>query len=278
MVVMFALLAVLSVSIGTVLTRNVMNELPGFEPIGPLFILNGLIALAVSFGTTNFKLPNAKESLLLVLAAVFTTIGAFMVFFIIEKSTPATSLVGQALSPIFVLFLNLIFFGIRFSPLIGLVAFAMSAGCISLISNTLGIRARNTFFLIFCQGAVAALVAILLSKLTGYSLSIYEVIALQQLLSGVLGVIVRFPKHLRKSLLPIFTLRSLFMSLGWIFTAFSLRTHHVFQSQVLISLTPLVTVAIQTRQNRLKGSNERLWYAGILVVASVSYLEIAAHR
>ena len=278
MVVIFALLAVLSVSIGTVLTRNVMDELPRFEPIGPLFFLNGLIALSISLGTDNFKIPTSKEFLLLVLAAFFTTVGAFMVFFIIEKSTPATSLVGQALSPIFVLFLNLIFFGLRFSPIIGVVALAMSAGCISVISNTLGIRARNSFFLIFCQGAVAALVAILLSKLTGYSLPIYEVIALQQLLSGALGVIVRFPKHLKRSLLPIFTFRSLFMSLGWIFTAFSLRTHHVFQSQVLISLTPIVTVAIQTRHNRPKSSSDKLWYASLLVVASVSYLEIAAHH
>jgi drug/metabolite transporter (DMT)-like permease len=94
----------------------------------------------------------------------------------------------------------------------------------------------------------------------------------------VFGMIICFPKHLKRSLLLIFTLRSVFMSFGWIFTAFSLRSHHVFQSQVLISLTPLATVAIENRQVRFKSSSKRLLYAGLLVVISVSYLEIAAHH
>ena len=268
MTLVYAALAIFSISTGTVLTRNLMSEYFPYEPIGPLFLLNGVFAIPVMLAKTRFIIPSSGDFLLLFSVAILTSFGAFLVFFVIKKSTPATSLVGQSLSPVPLLFLNSLIFGEKFSIFSGLVSLLMVVASALAIGEGIGFKSSKSILFIFLQSTNAAVIALLINKLINRELPLYEIVVFQQLGSGLISFLIKPPKNFTFSLLPIYSLRSIFMSLGWIFTALSLSTHKIFESQAIISLTPLVATFIQTIRSKTR-SPFKLWVSGVFAFICV---------
>ena len=272
MYLLFSLASVFSTSLGTFLTRSLITKLPAFQIIGPLFFLNSLGAIPIALVGRNWVVPEINQILGLVVAGILTAIGAILLFSIVERAPASTSIVGASLSPAIVLllapgFLNQSFSLIRFL----LVATLIFAILFPIRRSVLGISSVSTISMMLAQGVNAGVLAILITTLSRSGLVISEVLFVQQIVAGLVCVILFPTKDVPLSSLPILAHRAMYMSLGWIFYTQALKSGETLVVQSVLSLIPISILVMETITYKRKPPKEAV-ISALLVVVCISTL------
>jgi len=272
MYLLFSLVSVFSTSLGTFLTRSLITKLPAFQIIGPLFFLNSLGAIPIALVGRNWVVPEINQILGLVAAGILTAIGAILLFSIVERAPASTSIVGASLSPAIVLllapgFLNQSFSLIRFL----LVATLIFAILFPIRRSVLGISSVSTISMMLAQGVNAGVLAILITTLSRSGLVISEVLFVQQIVAGLVCVILFPTKDVPLSSLPILAHRAMYMSLGWIFYTQALKSGETLVVQSVLSLIPISILVMETITYKRKPPKEAV-ISALLVVVCISTL------
>ena len=272
MYLLFSLASVFSTSLGTFLTRSLITKLPAFQIIGPLFFLNSLGAIPIALVGRNWVVPDFNQILGLVAAGILTAIGAILLFSIVERAPASTSIVGASLSPAIVLllapgFLNQSFSLVRFL----LVATLIFAILFPIRRSVLGISSVSTISMMLAQGVNAGVLAILITTLSRSGLVISEVLFVQQIVAGLVCVILFPTKDVPLSSLPILAHRAMYMSLGWIFYTQALKSGETLVVQSVLSLIPISILVMETITYKRKPPNEAV-ISALLVVVCISTL------
>jgi len=272
MYLLFSLASVFSTSLGTFLTRSLITKLPAFQIIGPLFFLNSLGAIPIALVGRNWVVPEINQILGLVAAGILTAIGAILLFSIVERAPASTSIVGASLSPAIVLllapgFLNQSFSLIRFL----LVATLIFAILFPIRRSVLGISSVSTISMMLAQGVNAGVLAILITALSRSGLVISEVLFVQQIVAGLVCVILFPTKDVPLSSLPILAHRAMYMSLGWIFYTQALKSGETLVVQSVLSLIPISILVMETITYKRKPPKEAV-ISALLVVVCISTL------
>lgn len=267
MYLLFSLASVFSTSLGTFLTRSLITKLPAFQIIGPLFFLNSLGAIPIALVGRNWVVPEINQILGLVAAGILTAIGAILLFSIVERAPASTSIVGASLSPAIVLllapgFLNQSFSLIRFL----LVATLIFAILFPIRRSVLGISSVSTISMMLAQGVNAGVLAILITTLSRSGLVISEVLFVQQIVAGLVCVILFPTKDVPLSSLPILAHRAMYMSLGWIFYTQALKSGETLVVQSVLSLIPISILVMETITYKRKPPKEAVISASLVVV------------
>ena len=272
MYLLFSLASVFSTSLGTFLTRSLITKLPAFQIIGPLFFLNSLGAIPIALVGRNWVVPEINQILGLVAAGILTAIGAILLFSIVERAPASTSIVGASLSPAIVLllapgFLNQSFSLIRFL----LVATLIFAILFPIRRSVLGISSVSTISMMLAQGVNAGVLAILITTLSRSGLVISEVLFVQQVVAGLVCVILFPTKDVPLSSLPILAHRAMYMSLGWIFYTQALKSGETLVVQSVLSLIPISILVMETITYKRNPPKEAV-ISALLVVVCISTL------
>lgn len=272
MYLLFSLASVFSTSLGTFLTRSLITKLPAFQIIGPLFFLNSLGAIPIALVGRNWVVPEINQILGLVAAGILTSIGAILLFSIVERAPASTSIVGASLSPAIVLllapgFLNQSFSLVRFL----LVATLIFAILFPIRRSVLGISSVSTISMMLAQGVNAGVLAILITTLSRSGLVISEVLFVQQIVAGLVCVILFPTKDVPLSSLPILAHRAMYMSLGWIFYTQALKSGETLVVQSVLSLIPISILVMETITYKRKPPKEAV-ISALLVVVCISTL------
>ena len=272
MYLLFSLASVFSTSLGTFLTRSLITKLPAFQIIGPLFFLNSLGAIPIALVGRNWVVPDFNQILGLVAAGILTAIGAILLFSIVERAPASTSIVGASLSPEIVLllapgFLNQSFSLVRFL----LVATLIFAILFPIRRSVLGISSVSTISMMLAQGVNAGVLAILITTLSRSGLVISEVLFVQQIVAGLVCVILFPTKDVPLSSLPILAHRAMYMSLGWIFYTQALKSGETLVVQSVLSLIPISILVMETITYKRKPPKEAV-ISALLVVVCISTL------
>ena len=272
MYLLFSLASVFSTSLGTFLTRSLITKLPAFQIIGPLFFLNSLGAIPIALVGRNWVVPDFNQILGLVAAGILTAIGAILLFSIVERAPASTSIVGASLSPAIVLllapgFLNQSFSLVRFL----LVATLIFAILFPIRRSVLGISSVSTISMMLAQGVNAGVLAILITTLSRSGLVISEVLVVQQIVAGLVCVILFPTKDVPLSSLPILAHRAMYMSLGWIFYTQALKSGETLVVQSVLSLIPISILVMETITYKRKPPKEAV-ISALLVVVCISTL------
>lgn len=272
MYLLFSLASVFSTSLGTFLTRSLITKLPAFQIIGPLFFLNSLGAIPIALVGRNWVVPEINQILGLVAAGILTAIGAILLFSIVERAPASTSIVGASLSPAIVLllapgFLNQSFSLVRFL----LVATLIFAILFPIRRSVLGISSVSTISMMLAQGVNAGVLAILITALSRSGLVISEVLFVQQIVAGLVCVILFPTKDVPLSSLPILAHRAMYMSLGWIFYTQALKSGETLVVQSVLSLIPISILVMETITYKRKPPKEAV-ISALLVVVCISTL------
>jgi drug/metabolite transporter (DMT)-like permease len=272
MYLLFSLASVFSTSLGTFLTRSLITKLPAFQIIGPLFFLNSLGAIPIALVGRNWVVPEINQIFGLVAAGILTAIGAILLFRIVERAPASTSIVGASLSPAIVLllapgFLNQSFSLVRFL----LVTTLIFAILFPIRRSVLGISSVSTISMMLAQGVNAGVLAILITTLSRSGLVISEVLFVQQIVAGLVCVILFPTKDVPLSSLPILAHRAMYMSLGWIFYTQALKSGETLVVQSVLSLIPISILVMETITYKRKPPKEAV-ISALLVVVCISTL------
>jgi drug/metabolite transporter (DMT)-like permease len=220
----------------------------------------------------NWVVPEINQILGLVAAGILTAIGAILLFSIVERAPASTSIVGASLSPAIVLllapgFLNQSFSLIRFL----LVATLIFAILFPIRRSVLGISSVSTISMMLAQGVNAGVLAILITTLSRSGLVISEVLFVQQIVAGLVCVILFPTKDVPLSSLPILAHRAMYMSLGWIFYTQALKSGETLVVQSVLSLIPISILVMETITYKRNPPKEAV-ISALLVVVCISTL------
>lgn len=274
MYLLFALGAALCTALGTFLTRSLIQKLPAFQIIGPLFLLNALWALPFVFIRQDWRALTLQELLEIILLGSLTALGAVFVFVIVKRGTASLSIVGAALSPAMVLLLSPVFLGISVQLIqFAVVALLVVASLYPIRSSVLGIHSTTTFFLMLAQGINAGGVAILISRLAHAGVGLSQFLFIQQLIAGVIFTVVFRPKGVALRSYPLLAKRSLFMSLGWFLSFIAIQRGSTLVVQSVHSAIPLIIILMETVAYKRRPTNAVI-LSSFGVIASIAALSL----
>jgi len=274
MYLVFALGAAFCTALGTFLTRSLIQKLPAFQIIGPLFLLNAVCALPFVAIRRDWRAITGTEALEILLLGVLTALGAVFVFVIVKRGTASLSIVGAALSPAMVLLLSPVLLGIGVQPVqFVIVAFLVLASLYPIRASVLGIHSTATFLLMLAQGINAGGVAILISRLAHAGVGLSQFLFIQQLIAGVIFTIGFWPKDVSIRSYPLLAKRSLFMSLGWFLSFVAIQRGSTLVVQSVHSAIPLIIILMETLAYKRRPTNAVL-LSSLGVVASIAALSL----
>jgi len=274
MYLLFALGAAFFTSLGTFLTRSLIQKLPAFQIVGPLFILNGIAAIPFVVIRQDWIALSLAQSLEILLLGCMTALGGLFVFVIVKRGSASLSIVGAALSPAMVLLLSPVFLKIGVRPIqFIIVAILVLASLYPIRSSVLGIKSSSTFLLMLAQGINAGGVAILISRLSHAGVGLSQFLFIQQMIAGAIWLTARWPKDVSLRSYPLLAKRSVFMSLGWFLTFVAISRGSTLVVQSIQSTIPLIIILMETFAYKKRPATTVLLSA-VGVIASIAALSI----
>jgi drug/metabolite transporter (DMT)-like permease len=275
MYLIFALASAFSTALGTFLTRSLIQKLPVFQIIGPLFLLNAVAALPYVAIRHDWVALTLAQSLEILLLGLLTTLGGAVVFIIVKKGTASLSIVGAALSPAFVLLLSPILLKVSVRPIQFLiVSILVLTTLFPIRKSVLGLHSMVTFLMMVAQGINAGIIAILITRLSHAGVGLSELLFIQQVIAGVIFTLLFWPKDVPARAYPQMAKRSVFMSVGWFLTFVALHRGSTLVVQSVLSIIPLIIVLMETIAYK-KRPTTVVVISSIAVIACITALSFA---
>jgi len=271
----FALGSALCTALGTFLTRSLIQKLPAFQIIGPLFLLNAVAALPLVFIRQDWAVLTATQWWEIALLGVLTSIGAVFVFVIVERGSASLSIVGAALSPAMVLLLSPLFLKISVRPLqFIVVSILVLATLFPIRKSVLGIHSTLTFLFMLAQGINAGIIAILISRLARDGIGLSQFLFFQQIIAGSIFTLLFLPKDVSMRSYPLLAKRAVFMSMGWFLSFVAIHRGSTLVVQSVLSVIPLIILLMETIAYKKRPTSAVL-LSSILVIACITALSLA---
>lgn len=275
MYLLFALGSAFCTALGTFLTRSLIQKLPAFQIIGPLFILNAVAALLLVFIRQDWISLSSTQLMQIALLGSLTALGAVFVFVIVKRGSASLSIVGAALSPAMVLLLSPVFLKISVRPIQFIVVAALvGATLFPIRKSVLGIHSTLTFLLMLAQGINAGIVAILISKLARSGVGLSQFLFIQQVIAGLIFIVFFWPKDVALRSYPLLAKRAVFMSMGWFLSFVAIHRGSTLVVQSVLSVIPLMIVLMETITYKRRPS-QAVVVSSLLVIACIAALSLA---
>lgn len=271
----FALGSAICTALGTFLTRSLIQKLPAFQIIGPLFLLNAVAALPLVFIRQDWAALTAKQWWEIALLGTLTSIGAVFVFVIVERGSASLSIVGAALSPAMVLLLSPLFLKISVRPLqFIVVSILVLATLFPIRKSVLGIDSTLTFLFMLAQGINAGIIAILISRLARDGVGLSQFLFFQQIIAGLIFTLLFLPKDVSIRSYPLLAKRAVFMSMGWFLSFVAIHRGSTLVVQSVLSVIPLIILLMETIAYKRRPTPAVI-LSSILVIACITALSLA---
>jgi len=275
MYLLFALGSAFCTALGTFLTRSLIQKLPAFQIIGPLFLLNALAALPLVFVRQDWIALSSTQLWEIAALGSLTALGAVFVFVIVKRSSASLSIVGAALSPAMVLLLSPVFLKISVRPIqFAVVAVLVAATLFPIRKSVLGIHSTLTFLFMLAQGINAGIVAILISRLARSGVGLSQFLFIQQIIAGLVFIVLFWPKDVSLRSYPLLAKRAVFMSMGWFLSFVAIHRGSTLVVQSVLSVIPLIIVLMEIIAYR-KRPSKAVVISSLLVIACIAALSLA---
>ena len=275
MYLLFALGSAFCTALGTFLTRSLIQKLPAFQIIGPLFILNAVAALPLVFIRQDWISLSSTQLMQIALLGSLTALGAVFVFVIVKRGSASLSIVGAALSPAMVLLLSPIFLKVSVRPLqFIVVAVLVIATLFPIRKSVLGIHSTLTFLFMLAQGINAGVIAILISRLARAGVGLSQFLFIQQVIAGLIFTFIFWPKDVALRSYPLLAKRAVFMSMGWFLSFVAIHRGSTLVVQSVLSVIPLIIVLMETIAYK-KRPGQAVVVSSLLVIACIAALSLA---
>lgn len=247
MTIFFALGSAFSIALGTFLTKSVTVRLPGFSSVGVLFYLNSIvIAIAAIFMPASNSISLSDFSWAL-LGGLTTAIGAFLIFFVVSRSSASAAGVGQSLSPAAVLVMSPLILEKHVTQAqIILVAAIVIAALFPLRSAIESTSSIQSFSLVAAIGICTAATTILISLQLSNGMDLVQILLIQQVVAGSLFLAFFRPKSFTLRDYVALSRRSIFMGLGWILTVAALASGNAIVVQSVLATVPIWILIMET--------------------------------
>ena len=268
MYIIFALAAAFCTGLGTFLTRSLIQKLPAFQIVGPLFILNGVAGLPFVLVRRDWVALTLSQCLQIALLGLMTALGGLFVFVIVKRGSASLSIVGAALTPAMVLLLSPVFLQVSVRPIqFIIVAALVLASLYPIRASVLGIKSSSTFLLMLAQGINAGGVAILISRLAHAGVGLSQFLFMQQLIAGAVWLIACWPKDVQLRSYPLLAKRSVFMSLGWFLSFVAISRGSTLVVQSVHSTIPLIIILMEVFAYKKRPTKAVMLSAAGVIVA-----------
>ena len=271
---LFAIASAFSTALGTFLTRSLIQKLPAFQIVGPLFLLNGFFAIPLVIARRDWISLSLSQMGLIVLLGSLTALGALFVFVIVKRGTASLSIVGASLSPAMVLVLSPMLLGVHIKPiqflLVGILAMAALFPIRKLV---VGVRSSATFLFMLTQGINAGVIAILATKLSRAGVGLSEFLFLQQFIAGIIFTSLNWPKDVELKAYPLLAKRSLFMCFGWFFSFVAMHKGSTLVVQSVLSAIPLLIVMMETLAYKKRPSSAVI-FSSVTIILCITALSL----
>jgi drug/metabolite transporter (DMT)-like permease len=275
MYLLFALGSAFCTALGTFLTRSLIQKLPAFQIVGPLFLLNAVFALPFVFIRQDWISLSTTQLWQIGLLGTLTALGAVFVFVIVKRASASLSIVGAALSPAMVLLLSPVFLKVSVRPIQFVVVAALVAATLFPIrKSVLGIHSTLTFLLMLAQGINSGVVAILISKLARGGVGLSQFLFIQQVIAGLLFIVLFIPKDVSIRSYPLLAKRAVFMSMGWFLSFVAINRGSTLVVQSVLSVIPLMIVLMEIFAYK-KRPTRAVVISSLLVIACIAALSLA---
>ena len=275
MYLIFAFASALSTGLGTFLTRSLIQKLPAFQIVGPLFLLNSFFALPLVIVRRDWIHLSWLQVGEIALLGTLTALGAVFVFVIVKRGTASLSIVGASLSPAMVLFLSPALLGIHVHILQFLsVAFLVAAALFPIRKSVIGIHSGATFLLMLTQGVNAGVIAILVTKLSRAGVGLSEFLFIQQLVAGLIFTLSFPPKDVKLRSYPGLAKRAMFMSSGWFLSFVAIHRGSTLIVQSVLSAIPLIIVIMEIVAYR-KRPTLAVVFSSLTIIICITVLSLA---
>jgi drug/metabolite transporter (DMT)-like permease len=275
MYLLFALGSAFCTALGTFLTRSLIQKLPAFQIVGPLFLFNSIFALPFVFIRQDWVPLTATQWWEIALLGVLTAIGAIFVFVIVKRASASLSIVGAALSPAMVLLLSPFFLKVSVRPLqFIVVAVLVIATLFPIRKSVLGIHSTLTFLFMLAQGINAGVIAILISRLARAGVGLSQFLFIQQVIAGLIFTFIFWPKDVALRSYPLLAKRAVFMSMGWFLSFVAIHRGSTLVVQSVLSVIPLIIVLMETIAYK-KRPGQAVVVSSLLVIACIAALSLA---
>ncbi|NDA79725.1 MAG: hypothetical protein EBX92_01055 [Actinobacteria bacterium] len=272
---LFATGAALSFAFGTFFTKGVTLRISIFRAIGPLFLLNALFALPFLGTGPSWKLVSGTIPYLHLLAALFSGLVAFTLFYMISRSTASASSIAPAMAPAVVLILSPLFLGSTITWLqCVLVAFLLIVTLYPIRNSIAGIDSTKTIFFMIVAAVGNGATTVLSKMLAEEGVGMPETFVVRQIIAGLAFCILFPPIGLKGRDFFELVRRSAFMAVGWMTSITAIQQGSPLVVQTFLAAIPLVVLLIETIAYR-KSPDSAVVLSAILTVCAIATLSLS---
>ncbi len=274
MYLIFSLSSALCTAFGTFLTRSLIQKLPAFQIIGPLFILNAIFALPFVAIRQDWIPLSSTQLWEITLLGALTALGAMFVFVIVKRGSASLAIVGASLSPAMVLLLSVNFLKVSVSSIQFMVVFVLVVATLFPIRKSLlGVHSTLTFLFMLAQGVNSGVVAILISRLAHAGVGLSQFLFIQQIIAGLIFIVLFWPKDVLLRSYPILAKRAVFMSMGWFLSFVAIHRGSTLVVQSVLSAIPLMIVLMEIVAYKRRPTRA-IVLSSIMVIACIAALSL----
>lgn len=260
-----ALAAAAVLAASSLLTKRLVGTLPHRQLIGPLLLLNALIAvplLALGHWTLT---PNI--ALLHCVSAVTLVLGSFCVFELFSEGSAAAVAVGQAMAPMPALAFSLILLSSTVAATQAAGAVVVTVGVLAALGPVFGQFSRARAVVLVTGAATSAGLLVVLTKLLAdRGVQTGEIYVARTALAGVIALALVPPREVPRRALPALSTRAALQTLYYLLLIAAVERGSPATVQTLAATTPLLLIAIAARRQRPSG---RIAVAALAVVLGV---------
>lgn len=270
MYVLFALISMSSLSVGTFMARSIAMRLPPFQIVGPLFFFNALYIIPIAIFRGNWHKLSSIEYLQNFLVGALTALGGLLFFTVVKRTSASSGIIGQSISPAMVLFIAPFMLGTRIGVLQLLAVAVLISAVIYPVRNVIaGLSSKFTITLMLTQGIVSALISILIMQISKSGVEISQTLIIQQVVAGLILTPIFFPKAITLSDFPKLARRSFMMSMGWFFSFLAFKSGNVIIVQSILAAMPITIVFIESFSYRKRPDSRIVFSSSIIIICII---------
>ncbi len=233
-------------------TKSLVTVLPPRQLIGPLFLLNALVALPVAAaGDWHLSLRIAVLHAASISVLALSTVGLFQLY--VHGSASAT-MVATALSPVPAFVAAALLLGESASTLRVGAALLVSAAVVVALPGAFGaLGSAQAAAAVAVVAIGAGLLTVLGSALVDAGAGIFETYVVRTLACGVLFSLAAPPRGIPRSAAPALLLRAALMSGHYLLALAAATRGSAALAQTVLATVPLATI-VGERLTALRGS------------------------
>ncbi|MFM7499409.1 MAG: EamA family transporter [Actinomycetota bacterium] len=274
MFILYASCAALAFAFGTFFTKGVTLRISIFRAIGPLFLLNGLLAIPFIGSGPTWKVITGPVPYLHLIAALASGVVAYVLFSMVAKSTASVSSVAPAMAPAVVLLLSPVFLSTDITlTQIFLVLFLMAITLYPLRNSISGLNSSKTIAFMIIAALGNGAVTIIAKLLANEDVGMPETFIVRQLIAGLAFTILFPPIGLKFRDFYELVRRSFFMAIGWMTSITAIQKGSPLIVQTFLATIPITVILIETVAYR-KRPDRAVVISAVLTACGIAALTL----